>query len=228
MISVVIPTLNEADTIECSLNDLLSHDGDFEVIVSDGGSSDGTLEKVCRFPEVKLITSAQGRGGQMNEGAKTAKGDIFLFLHADTRLPPHALHMINEVMSDASVVGGSFCLAFDHQDLILRIYSFFSRINHILFTYGDQGLFLRSATFRSIEGFKEIPIMEDVEIQRRLRSMGRFKKFSQPAVTSARRFRKGGIIQQQILNTALVVSYFSGVPPSILKFFYRDSMEKSR
>ncbi len=228
MISVIIPTLNEAGIIESSLKNLLNHKGDFEVIVSDGGSSDGTLDIVSHLPHVKRVISARGRGRQMNEGAKLAGGDILLFLHADTCFPPCAFQMIEETMSEPLVVGGSFYISFNHHNLLLKVYSFFSRINHILFTYGDQGLFLRCATFRAIGGFKDIPIMEDVEIQMRLRSMGRFVKICEPVVTSARRFIRRGIIRQQILNTALVFLYHLGVSPLNLKRLYRDSFERSR
>jgi len=221
MLSVIIPTLDEADIIESSLKNLLNRQGDFEVIVADSGSSDGTLDIISQFPQVKLVISERGRGRQMNEGAKVARGDILLFLHADTCLPPHAFQIIKEVMSAPSVAGGCFCLSFNHHDLFLRVYSLFSRINHLLFTYGDQGLFLRSDTFKAIRGFKDLPIMEDVEIQTRLRSTGRFVKICEPVVTSARRFLKCGIIRQQILNTALVFFYYMGVSPSILKRFYR-------
>jgi rSAM/selenodomain-associated transferase 2 len=228
MISVIIPILNEVDIIESSLSSLLNHRGDFEVIVSDGGSSDGTLNVVSRFPQVKQVISGSGRGRQMNEGAKLARGDIFLFLHADTYLPPSALQIIEAVMSESSVAGGSFCINFDQHNLLLRVYSFLSQINHILFTYGDQGLFLRCNTFRAIGGFKDIPIMEDVEIQVRLRSIGKFVKIREPVVTSARRFIKHGIIRQQILNTALVFLYHLGVSPSDLKRFYGDLLGRDR
>ncbi len=222
MVSVIVPTLNEADIIESSLRNLLSHNGDFEVIVSNGGSSDSTLEIVSRFPQVKRVLSERGRGKQMNEGAKLARGGILLFLHADTCLPPYAFQMIEEAMSDSRVVGGSFCINFDYHSLLFRVYSLFSRINHILFTYGDQGLFVRRDTFRKLGGFKDMPIMEDIEIQKRLRGMGRFVKICKPAVTSARRFKRGGMIRQQILNITLVSLYHLGIPPSNLKHLYRD------
>jgi rSAM/selenodomain-associated transferase 2 len=221
MISVIIPTLNEVEIIESSLKDLLSHQGDFEVIVADGGSSDGTVDIIGKFPHVKRVISARGRGRQMNEGAKAARGDILLFLHADTRLPPSAFTKIGELMGDLRVVGGSFSINFDRHDPLLRFISLFSRINHILFTYGDQGLFLRSDVFRKMGGFKEIAIMEDVEIQMRLRSMGKFVKICEPAVTSARRFIEFGIVRQQILDIVLVSLYHFGVSPSFLKRFYR-------
>lgn len=221
MVSVVIPTWNEAGIIESSLKDLLDHQGDFEVIVADGGSSDATCDIVRTFPHVRQVVSARGRGRQMNEGARVAGGDILLFLHADTCLPPSAFTMIGEAMADPRVAGGSFCINFDRGNPLLRVLSLFSRLNHVLFTYGDQGLFLRQNTFRKIGGFRELPIMEDVEIQMRLRRMGRFVKICEPVVTSARRFTRYGIVKQQVLNTALVFLYHTGVSPSILQRFYR-------
>jgi rSAM/selenodomain-associated transferase 2 len=221
MISVIIPTLNEVALIGSTLNDLLNQCGDFEIIVSDGGSSDGTLDSISQFPVVKQVRSPWGRGRQMNEGAMAARGDIYLFLHADTCLPPGAFQMVDEALAGYSVVAGSFSLSFDRPSFFLRAYSLISRINHVLFTYGDQGLFLFSRTFRSIGGFKDLPIMEDVEIQKRLRSLGRFVKIRKPVITSARRFVTYGIIRQQILNTGLVSLYHLGVTPSHLRRFYR-------
>ncbi len=220
MISVIIPALNEAHTIEFSLRSLLSCQENIEVIVADGGSSDRTTDIVRKFSKVKQVNSAKGRGRQMNEGAMAARGDTLLFLHADTHLPPYAFATIQEVMKDPRVAGGCFWLSFDCRNFALRIYSMLSRINHILFTYGDQGLFLRRDAFGEMGGFKDIPIMEDVEIQKRLRRVGRFVKIRYPVVTSARRFVKYGSIKQEALNVALVFLYHLGASSSFLKRFY--------
>jgi len=222
MVSVIIPTLNEAGIIEFSLPRLLRQEGDFEIIVADGGSTDNTLDLLNQFPQVKKVTSAKGRGKQMNEGAKVAQGDIFLFLHADTLLPRDSFWMIRDALSDSSIAGGSFCLCFDHPHRFLWILSMLSRINHPLATYGDQGLFLRSDAFRGMGGFKEIPIMEDLEIQKRLRGLGKFIKINKPVVTSARRYLQNGTIRQQLLNTVLVTLYHLGISPHRLKRYYRS------
>ena len=220
MVSIIIPTLNEADVIDSSLSKLLNHIGDFEVIVVDGGSFDNTVDIIRRFPQVRLTISRKGRGIQMNEGARLASGDVLLFLHADTYLPPAGLEMIRAVMADSQVVGGAFLMNFDSHNLLLRAMSRFTKINHILFTYGDQGLFVRTNTFEDIGGFKSLSIMEDVEIQRRIRSRGTFVKIRHPVTTAARRFLRVGILRQQLVNTILVLLFHLGVSPSVLERYY--------
>lgn len=219
-VSVIVPVLNEAARIEFFLRDLLRRAGGFEVIVVDGGSTDGTPSIVERFPRVTLLKTGPGRAKQMNAGAARAQGEVLLFLHADTFIPPDAGAHIGQAMGDDFVVGGSFSLAFDRRAFLLDVYSRFSRINHVLFTYGDQAFFVRRAAFRALNGFKEIPLMEDVEIQMRLRKMGRFVKISEPVVTSARRFVQGGLFRQQLRNVVLVCLYRAGVSPWFLKRFY--------
>jgi rSAM/selenodomain-associated transferase 2 len=219
-ISVIIPTLNEACTLVSSLRNLFAQRREFEIIVADGESTDATREILDRFPGVKLVRSAGGRARQMNEGARKARGEILLFLHADTVLPANALGRIEEALADSSVAAGSFSLEFDHPGRFFRILSGFSRINHPFFTYGDQGLFLRAGTFRRIGGFKEIPVMEDVEIQERLRRIGRFVKLREPAVTSARRYLKNGLLRQHLITTGVVLLYHLGVSPHFFGSMY--------
>ncbi len=223
MISVIIPTLNEAQSIAACLERLYHQPQSFEVIVADGDSQDQTSEIVSHFPRVKQVFSTRGKGRQMNAGADLATGDILLFLHADTYLPPDGFRLIHTVMSDPNVVGGSFSLSFDCRNLFLKFYALCSRINHILFTYGDQTLFVGKEAFRTIGGYKDIPIMEDIDIQLKLRRMGKFKKIDTPVVTSARRYLKYGVLRQQILNTVLVILYYSGVSPATLKRFYPEN-----
>jgi rSAM/selenodomain-associated transferase 2 len=215
-ISIVIPTLNEAPNLEAFLQNLLLQKKNSEIIVADGESADGTREVLDRFPGVKLVQSGGGRARQMNEGARKARGEILLFLHADTTLPANALGKIEEVLEDPSVSAGSFSLQFDHPGKFFRILSAFSRINHPFFTYGDQGLFLRARTLRRIGGFKEIPVMEDVEIQERLRRIGGFVKLREPVVTSARRYLRNGPLRQHLITTGIVLLYHLGVPARML------------
>ncbi|HYG64282.1 MAG TPA: TIGR04283 family arsenosugar biosynthesis glycosyltransferase [Thermoanaerobaculia bacterium] len=227
-LAIVVPVLNEAAVLEGFLADLLGREGDFEVILVDGGSDDGSWEIAGRFREIRRLRSPRGRAAQMNAGARAAGADHLLFLHADTLLPPGAFERISEALADPAVAAGSFRLAFDRRDPWLAVYSFFSRINHPLFTYGDQGLFLRRELFREIGGFREIPIMEDLEIQRRLRRRGRFVKLDLPVTTSARRFVHRGPLRQQALNVGLVSLYLLGMEPGRIKRLYDDARPGAR
>lgn len=191
-----------------------------EVIVADGGSTDETLEIVRSFPQVQLVTGYRGRAFQMNAGADRATGDILLFLHADSFLSENAFAHISNACEDPEISAGCFYLKFDLPSFWLKFYSLCSRINHPLFTYGDQGLFIRREIFFSEGGFKPLPLMEDLEIQQRLRKTGRFRKLSCPVTTSARRFEKNGIILQQIKNIGLVGLYLAGISPNRLAQYY--------
>ncbi len=226
MISVIVPTFNEARTLEFFLRKLLNQPGDREILVADGGSTDGTREVLNRFPEINPVRSGGGRGKQMNDGARQARGEVFLFLHADTTLPANALLKIEEAIADSSISGGSFSLEFDQPGWFFRILSRFSRTNHPFFTYGDQGLFLRASTFRRIGGFKEIPVMEDVEIQERLRKIGTFIKLKEPVFTSARRYLRNGPLRQHLITTGVVLLYHLGVSPYFLGRRYYGSHRK--
>jgi len=216
LISVIIPIINEAEILESFLRKLLNRPGDLDVLVADGGSTDGTREVLKRFPGIKLVRSGGGRGKQMNDGARQAQGEVFLFLHADTTLPANAFLKIEETLADSSVAAGSFSLEFDHPARFFRILSILGRINHPFFTYGYQGLFLRANTFRRIGGFKEIPVMEDVEIQERLRKIGTFIKLKEPVFTSARRYLRNGPFRQHLITTGVVLLYHLGVSPHFL------------
>lgn len=220
MISIIIPTLNESEIIGETLSGLLAIEDDFEIIVSDGGSTDETSSIVKSFSDVKFIKSLDGRSIQMNNGAAVAKGDVFLFLHADTELPKGALSLIRDCLRDAEVVGGSFFIEFDSKRTMLKLYSLLSKVNSIFTTFGDQALFVRSEMFKTIDGFAQIPIMEDFDFQRRLRRIGNFVKLKQPVKTSARRFLKNGIITQQAKNVLLVLLFCLGVSPFFIKKLY--------
>ena len=221
MISVIIPTLNEAGIIGATVRSVLGQPDLLEIIVTDGGSTDGTLEALAPFPGIKKVVTPAGRATQMNAGARAAKGDILFFLHADSTLPPQALGAIHQALSAPSVSGGSFYLEFDDHRRFFKILAAFSRLNHVLSTYGDQGLFLRAETFQAVGGFQEIPVMEDVEIQKRLRAAGRFVKIPRPIVTSARRYRQKGVWRQHFQTSLIVLGFHLGVSPRFLGRFYK-------
>lgn len=218
-LSVIIPALNEASALPRTLATVHSACPGAQIVVADGGSCDGT-QALCRRQRVTVLESRRGRACQMNAGAALADEPVLLFLHADTLLPAAAQSHILQALSEPTHIAGSFYLRFDYNHPLLRFYSTMSRLNWPWFTFGDQGLFLRRETFRSMGGFAEIPLMEDLEIQSRLRKLGRFVKLKHPVVTSSRRFVSSGIGTQQLRNICLVAAYQLGVSPRRLARYY--------
>src|SRR3990167_10843174 len=194
-ISVVIPTLNEEFHIEKTLQSINKQEGDYEFYVVDGGSTDNTVAIAKRYACV--INSKRGRAVQMNVGAKLCTGDVLLFLHADTILPDNAFREIRKRMQDNKIAGGSFYIAFDAVNFILRGISFITRFNFRLFHFGDQGIFVRRDVFQKLHGYKDMPIMEDYDFCKRLRSKGKVILIRMPVISSARRFIKKGVVRQQ-------------------------------
>ncbi|HWQ35347.1 MAG TPA: TIGR04283 family arsenosugar biosynthesis glycosyltransferase [Blastocatellia bacterium] len=222
MISIIIPTLNEAATICATAAAVRQSNGKAEIIVSDGGSTDGTVEK-ARECGLRTISAPRGRGPQMNAAAQIASGDVLLFLHADTRLPAGALQLIIEAMKDSDVCGGNFSLIFDGRDwgsrLLTRLYPLL-RLGGMC--YGDSGFFVRRAAFEAVGGFRNFPIFEDCDLYKRLRRLGRFVHLKQQAVTSSRRF-EGKFLRTFALWSALQLLYWLGVNPHHLNRLYRPA-----
>lgn len=218
-ITVIIPALNEATNIHRSLESITRQPGEFEIIVVDGCSADGTADVARRH--AKVVGSEQrGRAIQMNAGAHYACGEVLVFLHADSCLPRNALSMLRSALADSKIVGGTFTLRFDSTRFLLRLIAFFSCFRFRFFHYGDQGIFVRRAVFEQLGGFKQIPIMEDIDFLRRLRRRGCVTLINQPVTTSARRFLRHGIIRQQLLDILLVALYLLGVSPERLSKLY--------
>lgn len=220
-ISVVIPTLNEESCIEKTLQSITKQDDGYEFYVVDGGSSDNTVTIAKRYTTV--INSQRGRAIQMNTGAKACNGDILLFLHADTILPDNAFREIRKRMKDDTVAGGSFYIAFDSDNFILKGVSFVTRFNFRLFHFGDQGIFVRRTVFQTLQGYKEMPIMEDYDFYKRLGGQGKVILIRRPVISSARRFIKKGVIKQLLINKIIVLAYWAGVNVQTVKRFYDDT-----
>lgn len=218
MVSVIIPTLNEADHVAASLRSVEAQPGKVETFVVDGGSTDDTRSIAERHAVV--VPSERGRAVQMNTGARHAHGEALLFLHADSALHPEALAHVRRTLRDPRIVGGTFTLSFDRDEPLLRVYAFCTRFRFRYFHYGDQGIFVRRSVFERLGGFKEIPLMEDVDFLRRLYRAGRVALLPFPVTTSARRFTRRGAFRQQSLNFLLVSLYAMGANPKTLARWY--------
>jgi len=223
-ISVIIPVRGEEARIKKTLHDLRACDrGDqVEIIVVDGDER-GTTCRVIIDSDVVALRAPRGRGRQMNAGATVAHGDILLFLHADTRLPRDAFESVRRVFRDTEFAAGAFDLAIDAPGIIFRIIeraaTIRSRVTRI--PYGDQCHVVRRTVFEQMRGYRDIPIMEDVDFMWRVRrGHGRVVFFGDRAITSARRWRKEGILWCTLRNWLLMILYLMGARPERLSRFY--------
>ena len=230
-IAVIIPVLNEAGTINRVLHglDKLNLQPRLEVIVVDGDPRITTLKGIQENSlyniHLKTATALQGRGVQMNTGAKLAKADILLFLHADTLISKAAFQELQaEMKTDSGIAGGAFDLKIrspkKRYRLIETMANARSRITRI--PYGDQAIFIRSGTFKRLGGFADIPLMEDVELMRRIKKRKeRIVILHQRVETSARRWEREGAVKCTLRNWLLISLYLLGTPPKRLAEFYK-------
>lgn len=220
-ISVVIPALNEARQLPAVL-DTIQLANPVEVIVVDGGSADGTAD-VAEARGGRVVRATPGRSHQLNCGAAAATGEILLFLHADTRLPEGFDHTIRQTLAQPGVVAGAFRLAIDGPGRGLRWVEWGVNLRSRLLQmpYGDQGIFLKAEVFHNLGGFPDLPMMEDFELVRRLRQVGRVAIAPSAVVTSDRRWRTLGILRTTLANQAMIAGYLLGVDPHKLARWYR-------
>ena len=222
----MIPALHEADTINPIIGHI--HDQefceDYEIIVVDGDPDGGTINAI-QHGDVKTIISARGRARQMNTGAAIAGGDILLFLHADTRLPAGGLQKISSVMEQEQYVAGAFSLGIDSSRLSLRILSSIGSLRFRLtrIAYGDQAIFVRRNYFNEIGCYKDIPLMEDVELMQRIKKAGgEISIIADRAITSSRRWEAEGPIRCLLRNIIILNLYYIGASPHKLVKYYRS------
>lgn len=223
-LSVIIPTLNEARSIGATLDAVLSAAGRAEVLVVDGGSSDGTAEVVKSRTSgrgVRLLTSGRGRGLQMHTGACAARGRALWFLHADTLPPTDGPGRIAEALSDSSVVGGNFHVIFDGDGRAARFLTWlYPQLRRLGLCYGDSGIFVRRETYERLGGFRDFPIFEDLDLVRRLRKVGRVAHLSAAVTTSSRRFEGRSFALTFARWSLLQALYWLGVHPHTLGRMY--------
>lgn len=234
-LSIVIPALNEAETLPVTLQSLAHQDNapPFEVILADGGSRDGTAAlflKITRgWPPrqrtARLVACPRpGRGEQMNAGARVATGDALIFLHGDTHLPPGAARAVVLALDDPEVIGGGFRHAFSEAGILLRGISLYATARSMLrgIHYGDQAMFVRRSVFEALGGFTAEPLFEDLQLSQRLRRRGRVVTLPLAVSTSARRLRQGGVARTAARFAWLKLRHALGADPSRLKARYPD------
>jgi rSAM/selenodomain-associated transferase 2 len=223
MISIVIPTYNESRIIETTLTKLYETiSPDDEVIVVDGFSEDNTKEMVKTFPEIKLFTSQRGRAIQMNLGVEKAKSEYILFLHADTLISEKSIIMLkNEIISNR-VRWGWFPIKLNSPKSVFRIIEIGANLRTRLTgtPLGDHGIFVRKDLFYEVGGFPEIPLMEDLEFVRKIKTISKGVDIKSPVQTSVRRFEKSGILKTFITMWILRILYHLGMSPEKLARYY--------
>ena len=222
-LSIIVPMLNEAP----ALPDLLEHllplrRGGVEVILVDGGSEDGGAA-IATCASFEVVRAERGRARQMNAGAAAARGDVLLFLHADTRLPDGAIQLIDAALADGRRVWGRFDVEFDIRTWTMDATAFLMNLRSRLsgIATGDQALFMTRAAFDAVGGFPDQPLMEDVEITSRLRRRSRPACIRRPVLTSARRWQSRGPWRTILLMWRLRLAYRFGASPADLARHYR-------
>ena len=224
-ISIIIPVFNEADIVVSALKHLASiTDNRCEIILVDGGSKDRTKELARPYVDKLIDTHSSGRAIQMNAGAKKANGNQFLFLHCDTRLPDNFIDLILVCNSD----WGFFQVNLSGRKWMFRIIESMINIRSRLtrIATGDQALFINKEVFLALGGFATIPLMEDVEICKRLRKQHKLECIKIPVLTSSRRWEKLGIWRTIFLMWRLRLSYFLGVSPNKLALKYYPNSDR--
>jgi len=224
MISIVIPTFNESSTIEKNLNKLLPiiSPGD-EVIVVDGISQDDTADKVEKYNQLSLIRhDKRGRAVQMNRGVLESTKDYVLFLHADTMIDKTGLDKLKYEINNNQVAWGWFSIKLNSPKFIYRVLETLASYRTVLAhePLGDHGIFVRKELFQSIGGYPELPIMEDIELVKKLKDISKGKRINHYVLTSVRRFERAGIFRTVLNISMMRIAYFFGKSPDALSRWY--------
>ena len=225
-ISIIIPTLNEVHNIEPLLRFFTEHkcQSNYEVIVVDGGSNDGTIEKVLAFSEVRLIEiSNPSRARQMNAGAMASANDVFYFVHADVKLPESFFYDIKNALK-ASYYGG-YRYQFDSGSVLLKINAFFTRFPMMWCRGGDQTLFITRSLFDKLDGFDErFCVMEDFDLLRRAAKIAAYRIIQKNVIVSARKYAGNGYLKVQMANLKAFRMFNKGVEPEKIRSYYKMTL----
>ena len=221
-VSIIVPVLNEASLIRPFLEHLRERAPEAEIIVVDGTSTDGTYELAAGLCDQLIRSGQRSRAIQMNAGARAGGGDIFWFLHADTKVPSECLGEIGRIMQDPKVSGGYFRIRLP-PPVVYRLTDTFAHYAGLLLRMrcGDHGIFCRRTTFIAAGGFANVPLMEDVEFFRRLRRCGRVVHSKKRIAASPRRYETVGPMRLTFAYGSIATLYLFGVPPSALSRIYQ-------
>ena len=228
LISIIIPTLNEASMLPATLASLRRQESDLEIIVCDGGSTDGTPD-IAGDAGTRIVLAECGRGQQLAAGAHQATGDVLVFLHADTVLAPGAMGAVCGALADPAIAGGNFRVLFDGpSDFAAWLTGYYAWLRGHALYYGDSVIFLRRTVYEAIGGIKPIALMEDYDLVRRLEAFGQTICIdTPPVITSSRRFdgrKPWRIYSQWVMIHAL---YYLRVRPELLARLYRSAAHRS-
>lgn len=223
-ISIIIPCLNEAKRLPGLLGHIKEAEAGHveEIIVVDGGSSDGSPEIAGQHGATVYSAPGPGRSLQMNLGAEKASSEVLFFLHADT-LPPRRFDamIVNEIKHRAGA--GCFRLRFDHAHPLLKCYAWFTKFEATVFRFGDQGLFVTAEHFGRVGGFREeLVVMEDQQIVRDLKKCTTFSVLPESVVTSSRKYVSNGVLRLQLIFAAIVCGFYAGAGQETLRHFYKS------
>jgi len=221
LISVIIPVLNEEKVLKYNSSHIKDLAAEAEIIFVDGGSDDRTIEIAQKLG--KIVKCSSGRAGQMNAGVEEARGDIFLFLHADSFITPNVLTNIKNKISQG-YIGGGLAQQLDNKKIIYRLIEGFGNVRAQVTKvfYGDQGIFVKKDVFERLGGFPEVPVMEDILFTKKLRRAGKLVVLKDKIYVSSRRWETQGIIKTALLYSYLNMLFHFGVGLDKIKRIYTD------
>ena len=230
MISIIIPTYNEAEQIAETISKTQAANGghQIEIIVADGGSTDETVPIALCSNAITIVSKKKGRAAQMNKGASVAKGDVLYFLHADSIPPKNFTGSILKAVNK-NFSSGCFRLSFDHSHWFLKANCWFTRFNVNAVRFGDQSLFVTKDVFQKTGGFNErLLMMEDQEIIHRIKKHGRFKVMNDVVTTSARKYLDNGVYRMQAIFFRIWFLYYLGYSQERLLILHRRLIRKHK